>query len=173
MPQFPLSLQREELVAGDAQSCLGKIHRVELLWLFAPPGTLQSARKETGLRQQEKREISQDFPKVFPPCEKKGQWCTCALMPWDCCNSSCCPDLQEGRKWQGDLQGRRERGLQRGMTSVKCSEEQQFGKEDLSYRCVRNGSKSSQLPSSSMGGCYRHSRSVPRQLLFRHSVLTG
>lgn len=102
-------------------------------------------------QEQEKRAISQHFPKVFPPCEKKRQWCTCALVSWDCCNSSCCPDMQEGRKWQGDLQGRRERALQRGMTSVKHSKEQQLGKEDLSYRCVRDGSKSSQLPSSSDG----------------------
>lgn len=58
---------------------------------------------------------------------------------------------QEGGKWQRCLQGKRERGLQRAMTSAKCSEEKQLGKEDHSYRCVRDGSKIVQLGSSSDG----------------------
>lgn len=58
---------------------------------------------------------------------------------------------QEGRKGQRCLQGKRERGLQRGMTSAKCSEEKQLGKEDHSYRCGRDGSKIIQLGSSSDG----------------------
>lgn len=58
---------------------------------------------------------------------------------------------QEGRKWQRCLQGKRERGLQRGMTSEKCFEEKQLGKEHHSYRCVRDGSKIIQLGSSSDG----------------------
>lgn len=41
--------------------------------------------------------------------------------------------------------------LQRGMTSAKCSEEKQLGKEDRSYRCVSDGSKTIQLGSSSNG----------------------
>lgn len=37
------------------------------------------------------------------------------------------------------------------MTSAKCSEEKQLGKEDHSYRCVSDGSKIIQLGSSSNG----------------------
>lgn len=37
------------------------------------------------------------------------------------------------------------------MTSAKCSEEKQLGKEDRSYRCVSDGSKTIQLGSSSNG----------------------
>lgn len=37
--------------------------------LFLLPGPLQSARKETGLKQQGKRDISQEFPQVSPPWE--------------------------------------------------------------------------------------------------------
>lgn len=76
---------------------------------------------------------------------------------------------QEGSKWQRCLQGKREGGLQRAMTSAKCSEEKQLGKEDHSYRCVRDGSKIIQLGSSSNGRLFISTiHSLPWQLLFKH-----
>lgn len=64
VPQFPLLLQRKEMVSGHTGHCPGKEGSSWESWggCAALTGTLllllQSARKETGLKQQEKRDIS-------------------------------------------------------------------------------------------------------------------
>jgi len=98
VPQFPLFLQREELVAGDGWSRRGKVGSsdtpVPTRWLkdlegslFQPPsccfyrlGPCNLQGRKPALSSWKKRETSQEFPKIFSPWEKMETVRCC--NPW-------------------------------------------------------------------------------------------